>query len=82
MKYTWKAELEGMGIKTSCGDIAVALKTMYATKQKLGYVLGSEDRGGLKEIRRGLLKANGLERLAAQYLPEGKRKKILKELRA
>ena len=77
-----KAELEGMGIKASCGDIAVALKTMYATKQKLGYVLGSEDRGGLKEIRRGLLKANGLERLAAQYLPEGKRKKILKELRA
>lgn len=77
-----KAELEGMGIKASCGDIAGALKTMYATKQKLGYVLGSEDRGGLKEIRRGLLKANGLERLAAQYLPEGKRKKILKELRA
>lgn len=77
-----KAELEGMGIKASCGDIAVALKTMYATKQKLGYVLGSEDRGGLKEIRRGLLKANGLEMLAAQYLPEGKRKKILKELRA
>ena len=72
MKYAWKQELEGMGIKASCGDIAGALKTMYATKQKLGYVLGSEDRGGLKEIRRGLLKANGLERLAPSTSPKAR----------
>ena len=77
-----RAELLKKGIKASAHDIKECLGKTYATKEKLGYVLGSEDGNGLADIRKGLLEVNGLQELGNEYIPERKMNEILKKMRS